>query len=72
MGKLNLLSREILCADFHCRMTIKVFAKNKTKTLFVVTIKVIRATLTAHEPEKPEIKKQKGKAQGVLGQISPW
>lgn len=72
MGKLSPLSRETHHADFHCRMTVKLVAKNTTKTFVPEPVKVIRATLTAHEPEKPKIKKQKGKAQGVLGQISPW
>lgn len=36
-----------------------------------MTIKVITANPTAHEPEKPKTEKQSGKAQDVLGQISP-
>lgn len=56
---------------FIAEWQLKCLLKIKQK-LYLVTIKVIRATLTAHGPEKPKIKKQKGKAQGVLGQISPW
>lgn len=41
------------------------------QNLCLVTIKVIRANPTAHEPEKPKTEKQNRKAQGVLGQISP-
>lgn len=35
----------------------------------MATVKVVRATLAAHEPEKPEIKTQKAKAHHVLGHL---
>lgn len=54
---------------FIAEWQLKCLLKIKQK-LCPGTVRVTRATLAAHEPEKPKIKKQKGKAQGVLGQIS--